>query len=222
LAGKGFGGIHLERKYEISRPEFFTVELGDGKTCRGADQEWYQDEWQRKAGCGPTTAATLLAYLSATRPELSALNPSCSCCQADFLRFMEEVWEHVTPGKLGVNSLHLFSDGVKSLAREHHCAVHIRELDIPRFHLARPSFSQCAAFLRTGLSADCPIAFLNFSRGLVPHLDGTGSHYRHGGAARRPGDLYHTGRGQGAEDRFPALVSDFTYGRRSALYPDGE
>lgn len=161
----------MERKYEITRPEFFTVELGNGKTCRGADQEWYRDEWQRKAGCGPTTAATLLAYLSATRSEFSALYPSCSCCQADFLRFMEEVWEHVTPGKLGVNSLHLFSDGVRSLAKEHKCAVHVRELDIPRFHLARPSFSQCAAFLRTGLSADCPVAFLNFSRGLVPHLE---------------------------------------------------
>lgn len=161
----------MERKYEVTRPELFTFNLKEGKTSRGADQEWYADEWQRKAGCGPTTAAMLLFYLSALRPELAPLYPSGSRDQADLLRLMEEVWEHVTPGKLGVNSLHLFSDGLRSFARERRCVLHIRELDIPRFHLARPSFSQCAAFLRTGLNADCPVAFLNFSSGLVPHLD---------------------------------------------------
>lgn len=157
--------------FQITRPELMTIELGEGKTCRGANQDWYGDDWQRRAGCGPTTASMLLYYLAATRPELHALYPSGSRDQKDFLALMEKVWGHVTPGKLGVNSLHMFTSGITSYARERQCTLHIRELDIPRFHLARPSFSQCAAFLRTGLSQDCPIAFLNFSHGLVPHLE---------------------------------------------------
>lgn len=161
----------MEHKYILSWPELFTLELDNGKTSRGADQEWYSTEWQRKAGCGPTTAATLLAYLSHTRSELGALYPSGGQCKADFADLMEKVWEHVTPGRLGLNSLRLFTEGVASFAQERQCVLHTRELDIPRFRIARPTFSQCAAFLRTGLSADCPVAFLNFSSGKVPHLD---------------------------------------------------
>ena len=33
----------------------------------GCDQEWYAEHWQRQAGCGPCTAATLLYYLSRRR-----------------------------------------------------------------------------------------------------------------------------------------------------------
>ncbi len=161
----------MEQNYSLSRPELFTLILEEDRTCRGARQEWYSTEWQRRAGCGPTTAATLLAYLSQTRPELSALYPKHSQSQAEFIGLMEQVWAHVTPGKLGVNSLHKFTGGILSFAEERGCVLHTRELDIPRFRLARPTFSQCAAFLRTGLGADCPVAFLNFSRGKVPYLE---------------------------------------------------
>jgi len=161
----------LERKYALTRPELLFFELDRGKISRGADQEWYSTEWQRRAGCGPTTAATLLAYLSRTRPELCALYPSASRKKADFAAFMEMVWCHVTPGKLGLNSLRMFTEGVCSFACERQCVLHTRELDIPRLRIARPTFSQCAAFLRTGLTADCPVAFLNFSSGRVTHLD---------------------------------------------------
>ena len=33
-----------------------------GQTSWGANQEWYGDLWQRKAGCGPTAAASLIFY----------------------------------------------------------------------------------------------------------------------------------------------------------------
>jgi len=161
----------LEQKYALSWPQLFIMQLENGRSCRGARQDWYPTEWQRKAGCGPTTAATLLAYLSHTRPELAALYPSGSRAQSDFSGLMEKLWEHVTPGRKGVHSLRMFSGGMVSFAAERHCVLHTRELDIPRFRLARPTFSQCAAFLRTGLGADCPVAFLNFSSGKVPYLD---------------------------------------------------
>lgn len=161
----------MKQEYSISWPEVLSLRQEARKSCRGAKQEWFPTDWQRKAGCGPTTAATMAAYLSHVRPELTALYPSGSQNKADFLELMERMWQHVTPGRKGVNSLRMFTDGFKSFAAERQCMIHTRELDIPRLRILRPSFSQCVAFIRTGLSCDCPVAFLNFSRGRVHNLD---------------------------------------------------
>lgn len=161
----------MERRYELTRPELVTIQMEDGTASRGADQEWYATEWQRKAGCGPAAAAVLLSYLSMTRPEARALYPSGSLKQKDYTDLMEQVWGNMTPGKKGLTSIRMFTGGIRSFARERQCLLPTRELDIPRFRIARPSFSQCAAFLRTGLTADCPVAFLNFSGGEVENLE---------------------------------------------------
>ena len=47
----------------------------------------------------------------------------------------------------------------------------MRELDIPRLRLARPTMDQCAAFVRSALSADQPVAWLNLHSGAVEALD---------------------------------------------------
>ena len=45
--------------YKLSHPEYLTLTGLDGTRYRGGDQEWYHDLWQRRAGCGPTTAAAM-------------------------------------------------------------------------------------------------------------------------------------------------------------------
>lgn len=160
----------MERVYGITDPERLTIREGE-RTWRGADQEWYGESWQRKAGCGPTCAALLLHYLAAAGPERKALCPKRASSRKDFVRLMDEVWKFVTPGRMGVNSLHPFSRGLAAYARERGVALPVRELDIPALKIARPTIDQCAAFLRTGLTADCPVAFLNLSAGQVKALD---------------------------------------------------
>lgn len=160
----------MERIYSIIDPERLTLRDAD-RTWRGADQEWYGEELQRKAGCGPTCAATLLCYLALSRPQWRALYPAQSCGQKEFLALMNEVWNHVTPGRMGVNTNFLFTKGVKSYGAEKGLKLPVRELDIPMLKMARPSIDQCAAFLRAGLTADCPVAFLNLSAGAVEGLD---------------------------------------------------
>ena len=103
----------MEQIYGITSPELFTILDGD-RAWRGADQEWYADEWQRKAGCGPTTASHLVSYLADTRPGWGDLYPSHSRRKRDFLALMTEMWEHVTPGRMGVNTLHAFVRGLES------------------------------------------------------------------------------------------------------------
>ena len=160
----------MEQIYGITSPELFTILDGD-RAWRGADQEWYADEGQRKAGCGPTTASHLVSYLADTRPGWGDLYPSHSRRKRDFLALMNEMWEHVTPGRMGVNTLHAFVRGLESYAREKGLELPIRELDVPALKSARPTVGQCAAFLRTALAADSPVAFLNLSHGLVKELD---------------------------------------------------
>ena len=36
----------------------------DGAVTHGADQDWFPDLWQQRAGCGPTAAAVILSCLA--------------------------------------------------------------------------------------------------------------------------------------------------------------
>ena len=47
--------------HSLTHTERLTITGPQGETYQGGDQEWYRDLWQRRAGCGPTTAAALLS-----------------------------------------------------------------------------------------------------------------------------------------------------------------
>ena len=74
--------------HSLTHPERLTITGPQGETYQGGDQEWYRDLWQRRAGCGPTTAAALLSYLSQTRPGLRPMVPAAARTQAGFLRYL--------------------------------------------------------------------------------------------------------------------------------------
>lgn len=156
--------------YSITHPELFIITDGNHTWC-GADQEWYQNNWQRRAGCGATTAAHLLSYLAEVRPEWEFLYPAHSREQADFLAFMNKLWDYVTPGSMGVNTLHKFTSGVTVYARKKGVSLSFHDLNIPPAKTARPNIEKCAAFLRDAMEADRPVAFLNLSSGDVRGLD---------------------------------------------------
>lgn len=160
----------METNYSISRPELLTV-TQSSRSWQGADQLWYADEWQQKAGCGPTTASVMTSYLAQTRKACSPLYPSGSWAQKDVLALMEEMWKFITPGKHGVNTTHLFVKGLTAFAAAKGITLPLRELDIPRLRLARPTVDQCTAFLRSALGADQPVAWLNLHSGEVEGLD---------------------------------------------------
>lgn len=160
----------MEQTYALSRPELLTITEGD-RTWRGADQLWYPEEWQRKAGCGPTTASVLVSYLAQNRPACAPLYPSGSWEKQDVLALMEEMWTCITPGRHGVNTVHLFTKGLAQFAGGRHVDLPLRALDIPRFKIARPTVDQCAAFLRSALTRDAPVAWLNLHSGEVEDLD---------------------------------------------------
>ena len=158
--------------YAVSQPKLFQFKDLTGAPCQGLDQEWYRDPWQRRAGCGPTTAATLMAYLARAHPTLAPLAPETLSTARDILPYMEAVWQRVTPTSMGLHTLDLFIHGSQTFGEDRGILLHYRSLLIPGVKKgSRPSLAQCTAFIRKALESDCPVAFLNYSGGALSNLD---------------------------------------------------
>ena len=51
-------------KFSLKNPEsFYRIEESLENHSYGCEQEWYRSDWQKKSGCGPTTACNLLLGL---------------------------------------------------------------------------------------------------------------------------------------------------------------
>ena len=142
----------------------------DGTRSHSADQDWYSLPWRQRAGCGPTTASVQMAYLAALRPSLAALCPLKEREQETFVTYMDKVWEYVTPGSHGLNRVEMYTDGVARFCGERGVKLVPRALEVPTGE-ERPGFDRCVSFIRAGLEADCPVAFLNLDNGEVEALD---------------------------------------------------
>ena len=150
-------------KLSIAQPDCLQVAVVQGEApFFGCDQQWYGTEWQRRAGCGPTVAATLFYYL---------FRPGKRCfSQAEWLDRMEEVWLYVTPTERGMPTTDLFIQSVSSFA-----AAKQRELshaccEVPEERGHRPALNEVVDFLRSGLRQDAPVAFLNLCNGEEENL----------------------------------------------------
>ncbi len=156
----------------ISHPALLSIADKDpGRSFFGGAQEWYSTDWSRRAGCGPTCASNILAYLSLTHPALLPLYGYESMGRVDFSRHMEDVYPHLTPGRAGLNRVELFSDGVVAYAAERGIMLESHTLALPgRMTRGRPAVSQLAEFIKAGLMSDCPVGFLNLHRGREKNL----------------------------------------------------
>lgn len=155
----------------LRSPDYLTI-TGPGQTIyRGGDQEWYPDVWQRRAGCGPTTAAALVAYLGYTRPALAPLVPLSGGTRTGFLQYMQNLWTYVTPGSRGLDKPESLVLGCRSFALSRGCRLTGEILPIPARPEDRPTLAACEDFLARALDQDCPVAFLNYSNGALQNLD---------------------------------------------------
>ena len=140
-------------------------------TTFGCDQDWYPEPWQRQAGCGPCTAATILYYLSRSRQDLKHLYTAVSHAQHDFTLFMSEIWHYVTPTHMGVNEASILVEGVETYARSKQVALTGVIAKIPRLQKRCDPIAELVQFIQSGLELDCPVAFLNLSNGKLDNLD---------------------------------------------------
>ncbi|HAL74829.1 MAG TPA: hypothetical protein DCM45_07070 [Clostridiales bacterium] len=156
----------------ISQPDFLLIRDcdSDNKTF-GCNQAWYAERWQRDAGCGPCTAATILYYLSRSCEGLGHLYTADTFFRNDFSLFMAEIWHFVTPGHMGVNEAAVLADGVVRYAAGHGVILRSAIKKVPPKRNRTVPYADFVNFIRQGLSNDCPVAFLNLSNGRLPNLD---------------------------------------------------
>ena len=143
----------------------------DGAVTHGADQDWFPDPWQQRAGCGPTAAALIFAYLSRQRPEWAPLYPEGVMERAAFTAHMVRVWDYVTPRFHGLNQPELMVEGMAAYARSVGLELSPALFPVPAARTKRPPYEQAAAFVAASLERDCPVAFLNLHNGLEKRLD---------------------------------------------------
>lgn len=155
----------------LSRPELLDIRGPEGEVTRGADQDWYPDPWQRRAGCGPTAASVIFSYLARTHPGLEALCPRDAACREEFLALMCRVWEYVTPISHGLNRPELMVDGMAAYAGSVGLDLSPALFAVPAARTKRLPYEQAAAFVAASLERDCPVAFLNLHNGLEKRLD---------------------------------------------------
>ncbi len=155
----------------LPHPEYFTVTGADGTLWRGGDQDWFPTSWQRRAGCGPTAAAVMTAYLAQADPDMAPLFPRCEMDQTGFTAHMCRVWNYVTPGPHGLNRPALFAQGLEDYGGACGVPLRIRLLELPARRALRPDWAAWSGFVRAALERGRPVAFLNLSNGRVKELD---------------------------------------------------
>jgi hypothetical protein len=185
-------------KAALSNPEYFGLcDAHSGKTVEGGDQEWYGSWWRRMSGCGPTTAANVVLYLTNARADADAGGlPAGERAdrireKQDFIRLMNLIWKYVTPGRGGVNSTTKLRQGVAGYSAAKGLKLRTEALDIAAESADRPPLASVIAFIRGGLERNLPVAFLNLHNGLELQLDRwhwvtvTGIEYDEAGGAAR-------------------------------------
>jgi hypothetical protein len=110
-------------------------------------------------------------YLSKTRPRLTALCRAADNAQSSFLTLMETMFSYVTPGRGGVNTTAIFTNGAQRYGTELGVPLEIQAQEIPTFRWLRPTLEGLRDFLLNAIESDLPVAFLNLSSGALRNLD---------------------------------------------------
>ena len=163
--------------HALGNPDALRVTLRDGEGAFGICQDWLPTARMRRSGCGPCTVANMLFYLSRKDPLLAGLCPfadadAASLTYKQSVYFVREIWKHLTPGPMGVNTAQMFVNGALSYVRRTGMRITARDKHVPGVTARYEPFSVYADFIREGLDADCPVAFLNLSNGTEKGLDG--------------------------------------------------
>ena len=161
----------MEYRGQLTHPEWLDIVGPEGDVTRGADQEWYPDPWQRRAGSGPTAAAVICAYLARTCRPLSPLCPGAVTSRAAFVELMERLWNYVTPVSHGLNRPEGMAEGLAAYGKAVGVSLSPSLFLVPAARTKRPPYEAAAAFVAASLERDCPVAFLNLHNGLERRLD---------------------------------------------------
>jgi len=147
-------------KIMLAKPELLNITTADTDTFIGGSQEWYEDKWHKKSGCGPVAASNIIWYIMRKNG-----------VEKDYLNLIREMYDFVTPGIRGVDTSAIFTDGLMSFASKNDLKITPHVLEIPRKKRDRPKAEALREFIVKAINADSPVAFLVLSNGSVSILE---------------------------------------------------
>lgn len=160
----------------IKSPEILQVKMENAEISHGISQEWLPDKWKRMSGCGPCACANILFYLSRRSEDLNNLCPFVNktqkvILQSESVNFVLDIWNHLYPGSMGVNTVEMFTQGAQSYIGSRGKKLEVSGVHVPGKCYRKFGFEHYVDYLEKGLNCDCPVAFLNLSNGDETKLD---------------------------------------------------
>lgn len=156
--------------FSIKTPEAFILVDENLKQKRyGCEQEWYQSDWQKRSGCGPTTACNLLSYIEFTRS--SSESDKIKTSKEDGFRLMQESWEYVTPTENGIPTTNMFCENFLYYLKTKDINASCHSIDINQDINLHPKFHDVVQFIESAMNKNSPVAFLNLCNGKVISLE---------------------------------------------------
>jgi hypothetical protein len=160
-------------RYQLIHPDAFLIRDASGVSYTGGDQRWYaplKDFWQ-EAACGATTCSNVISYFAQRDETFAGLCPYDLHTKEGFLELMKRVYPFVRPGRIGIMPKD-FIRGITEYTASRGFRFQTTLFTFPAFRSKRPSAETVYSHIRSALSGDLPVAFINLSNGRVRHLDG--------------------------------------------------
>ncbi|MBR6113738.1 MAG: hypothetical protein IKQ10_00990 [Oscillospiraceae bacterium] len=124
--------------------------------CVGGSQDWFEDMWMNRGGCGAVTACECCIYLARQRG-LTELYPfdAMNVTKGDFIAFGMQMKPFLSPRPRGINTTALFIEGFRAY-------LATRKGPVPAlsgFQGSRDA-DEAAAVIRAQLDRGLPIPYL--------------------------------------------------------------
>lgn len=158
-------------KIALKNFEIFNIRNGN-IIFYGPNQTWYPKVFQKMAGCGPTSCSNIVWYLSQTQEKYKKLCTYDGTTYDGFLKIMEDIWQYVTPGVMGVKNLKMFTDGVQRFGVDKGYSLSCRTFEVSgRKDVKKMDIEAAFDFIEQALKENLPIAFLNLHNGHLTNLE---------------------------------------------------
>lgn len=163
--------INEKNKITLAKPDVFKIRK-ENILYDGPNQIWYSKKFQRMAGCGPTSCSNIVWYLSQTKEKYKNLCNYDGTTYDGFLKLMEDMWQYVTPGFMGVRNVKIFEKGVVKYGKDKGISLSCQTFKVPeKKYLKETDIEAAFDFIEQALKEDLPVAFLNLSNGHLTNLE---------------------------------------------------
>ncbi|MBD5087790.1 MAG: VWA domain-containing protein [Clostridiales bacterium] len=132
-----------------------------GKLHYGGHQGWFGSNVARNGACGTVAAANIMAYMSTKNSKFSDLYGYDSFTKSNYLSYMNEVYEYLSPGYIpcteiptGIWSIYSVGNAVEKFGDKHGVDIH------PIYDSSWFTKENTMNYIASGLNSDAPVAML--------------------------------------------------------------